>query len=96
MALGFDPKWFEGFTLMRGELDREDVYLVKGHSSGGAVSDSLEALQLAVLGPASDGGMEGESQAGVTEIEYCIGVGDLLVRKVRGLFEVSGWITPAS
>ena len=36
------------------------------------------------------GGTEGESPTGKIEIEFWIGVEDLLARKVRGLFEVSG------
>ena len=36
------------------------------------------------------GGTEGESPTGKIETEYWIGVKDLLARKVRDLFEVSG------
>ena len=56
-----------------------------------AYSDTLETLRLVVLGQApGGGGVEGEMPAGKIEIEYWIGVGDLLARKVKGLFEVSG------
>ena len=36
------------------------------------------------------GGTEDESPTGKIEIEFWIGVADLLARKVRGLLEVSG------
>ena len=36
------------------------------------------------------GGTEDESPTGKIEIEFWIGVADLLARKVRGLFDVSG------
>ena len=43
-----------------------------------------------VLGQEPGGGTEGESPTGKIEIEYKIGVEDLLAQKVRGLFEVAG------
>ena len=43
-----------------------------------------------VLGPAPGGGAEGDLLAGENQIEFWMGTGGLLARKIRGLFEVSG------
>ena len=91
LAINFDSRAFEGFTVTEEELDGEAVYYLKGNPSGEGFSDTLQALKLVALGQAPGGGkVKGESSAGQIEIEYWIGVGDLLARKVRGLFEVSG------
>ena len=91
IAINFDPRAFDGFTVTEEELHGEAVYYLKANPSGEAFSDTLEALKLVVLGQApGGGGAEGESSAGHVQIEYWIGVEDHLARRVRGLFEVSG------
>ena len=90
LAINFDPQAFDGFSMTQQELDGEAVYYLKGNPSGEGFSDTLEALKSVVLGPEPGGGTEGESPTGKIEIEYWIGVEDLMARKFRGLFEVSG------
>ena len=90
LAINFDPQAFEGFSMARQDLDGETVYYLRGNPSGEGFSDTLEALKSVVLGPEPGGGTEGESPTGKIEIEYWLGIEDLLARKYRGLFEVSG------
>ena len=90
LAINFDPQASEGFSITRQDLDGETVYYLRGNPSGEGFSDTLEALKSVVLGPEPGGGTEGESPRGKIEIEHWIGVEDLLARKFRGLFEVSG------
>ena len=90
LAINFDPQAFEGFSMTQQDLDGETVYYLRGNPSGEGFSDTLEALKLVVLGTEPGGGTEGELPTGKIEIEYWIGVEDLLARKFRGLFEVSG------
>ena len=90
LAINFDTQAFEGFSMTQQDLDGETVYYLRGNPSGEGFSDTLDALKLVVLGTEPGGGTEGELPTGKIEIEYWIGVEDLLARKFRGLFEVSG------
>ena len=90
LAINFDPQAFEGFSMTQQDLDGETVYYLRGNPSGEGFSDTLEALKLVVLGTEPGGGTEGELPTGKIEIEYWMGIEDLLARKYRGLFEVSG------
>ena len=90
LAINFDPGVFGGFTVTEEELDGEAVYYLKGNPSGEGFSDTLETLKFAVLGQGPGGSTGSQSPTGNIEIEYWIGAGDLLARKLRGLFEVSG------
>ena len=90
LAINFDPQAFEGFSMTQQDLGGETVYYLRGNPSGEGFSDTLEALKLVVLGTEPGGGTDSESPTGKIEIEYWLGVEDLLARRFRGLFEVSG------
>ena len=52
LAINFDSRAFEGFTVTEEELDGEAVYYLKGNPSGEGFSDTLQALKLVALGQA--------------------------------------------
>jgi len=89
LAISFDPQVFTEFSVTQGELDGEVVYYLRGNPSGEGLQDALDDLRRAVLGQGPGGAVAGGSSQGKVEVEYWIGTKDFLVRKVRGLFEVS-------
>ena len=84
-TLVYNPDVFDGFSLTLGELEGERVYHLKGNPAPETVSEAMAALQMAVLGY---GPNESSFETTEVEVEYWIGVEDLLVRKARGLFGI--------
>ena len=84
-TLVYNPEVFDGFNVALGELEGERVYHLKGNPSAETASEAMAALQMAVLGY---GPNESSFKTTEVEVEYWIGVEDLLVRKARGLFGI--------
>ena len=84
-TLVYNPEVFDGFHVALGELEGERVYHLKGNPSAETASEAMSALQMAVLGY---GPNESSFETTEVEVEYWIGVEDLLVRKARGLFGI--------
>ena len=84
-TLIYNPEVFDGFNVALGELEGERVYHLKGNPSAETASEAMAALQMAVLGY---GPNESSFETTEVEVEYWIGVEDLLVRKARGLFGI--------
>ena len=84
-TLVYNPDVFDGFRVALGELEGERIYHLKGNPPAETVSEAMAALQMAVLGY---GPNESSFKTTEVEVEYWIGVEDLLVRKARGLFGI--------
>ena len=84
-TLVYNPEVFDGFRVALGELEGERIYHLKGNPPAETVSEAMAALQMAVLGY---GPNESSFKTTEVEVEYWIGVEDLLVRKARGLFGI--------